>query len=403
MSDSYVYKCEFTFVYLCFIKKRIVIDNYKHLIEHRDKADLFHRYITNKNIEPLLKTLPSHFMVTVIGRSVLDKPIYEVEVGTGKIKLLLWSQMHGNESTTTKAIFDLFLFLSTTSTVAKHILENCTIKVIPILNPDGAQNYTRCNANGVDLNRDAQKLSQPESLILRNVFDSFKPNYCLNLHGQRTIFGIGQSNKSSVLSFLSPATDSKRSITKPRMIAMDIIAHIVKGLNYDLKGNIGRYDDSFNINCVGDTFQNQGVPTILFEAGHYRNDYPREITRKYVFGALIIALDYISNYHPIAGKNYEAYFDIEENQKSFFDIIIRNAVIDGNSVDIAIQYKEQLTNGMVEFVPRIEQISKLENYYAHKEIDAQHNEVLGANSSMLCIGHENDFVFIKNEKISLTQ
>ena len=31
---------------------------------------------------------------------------------------------------------------------------------------------------------------------------------------------------------------------------------------------IGRYDDSFNINCTGLLYYS-GVPTMLFEAGHY--------------------------------------------------------------------------------------------------------------------------------------
>jgi hypothetical protein len=33
-----------------------------------------------------------------------------------------------------------------------------------------------------------------------------------------------------------------------------------------------------------------GVPTLLFEAGHFEGDYQREITRKYIFIALISSL-----------------------------------------------------------------------------------------------------------------
>jgi murein tripeptide amidase MpaA len=38
-----------------------------------------------------------------------------------------------------------------------------------MLNPDGAKTYTRENANKVDLNRDSQDLTQPESKILRKL------------------------------------------------------------------------------------------------------------------------------------------------------------------------------------------------------------------------------------------
>jgi hypothetical protein len=37
----------------------------------------------------------------VIGRSVQGRPVYNAILGTGKLKIYLWSQMH-NESTTTK-------------------------------------------------------------------------------------------------------------------------------------------------------------------------------------------------------------------------------------------------------------------------------------------------------------
>ena len=58
-----------------------------------------------------------------------------------------------------------------------------------MLNPDGATLYTRANANAVDLNRDSQDLTQPARRVLRATFERFKPDYCFNLHDQRTIFG----------------------------------------------------------------------------------------------------------------------------------------------------------------------------------------------------------------------
>src|SRR5690606_25096737 len=112
------------------------------------------------------------------------------------------------ESTTTKAVFDLLnLFAYSKEDDVKAILENCTIGIIPMLNPDGARMYTRLNANHIDLNRDAQNLTQPESKILKACFDDFKPDFCFNLHGQRTIFSAGFTNKPATVSFLAPAQD----------------------------------------------------------------------------------------------------------------------------------------------------------------------------------------------------
>lgn len=363
--------------------------------------ELFGRYITNSHIEKCLKKFPKS-LTSVVGHSVLNQPIYSLTFGTGSKKVLMWSQMHGNESTTTKALFDVFNLFLTNNEISNTILETCTILVIPILNPDGAERYTRLNANHVDLNRDAQNLSQPESKVLRKVFDEFKPDYCFNLHGQRTIYNVGNTSNSSILSFLSPSQDAQRSLTKNRKIAMGIISEINQLLQVEIPNGVARYDDGFNLDCVGDTFQNLGVPTILYEAGHFPKDYNREEVRRLVFIAILKGIEVI-----VCGAkdlSSEGYFNIPENSKQLYDIIIRNACLqDGSSnlQDIAIQYNEKLIDGRVEFMPIIEKISKLDGFFGHKEIDANGGMIKNVNDSEIKVGYENDFVLINNEQISL--
>ncbi|HLW41650.1 MAG TPA: hypothetical protein VKY82_04715, partial [Flavobacterium sp.] len=66
------------------------------------------RYISNQHLKPFLNTLNDKiFRVTEAGKSVLRQPIYRLDFGTGSFKILLWSQMHGNEATTTKAVIDI--------------------------------------------------------------------------------------------------------------------------------------------------------------------------------------------------------------------------------------------------------------------------------------------------------
>jgi len=364
------------------------------------EVDLNHRYITNNHIEILLKKLPNEFETSTVGFSVNRLPIYSVKVGYGKLKILIWSQMHGNESTTTKALFDLFNSLA--SNRINSILKKCTLYVIPILNPDGADVYKRENANGIDLNRDAQELSQPESQVLRELFDSIQPNYCFNLHGQRTIFSTGETNKPATLSFLSPAQDENCSITKNRKIAMTIIVKMINLLHNVIPNQIGIYNDAFNLNCVGDTFQSLGVPTILFEAGHYKNDYPREKVRKLMYMALLTALRFIAT-KDIKGEEYNDYSNIPMNKKLFFDIIIRNALLEknGNPVDIAIQYDEILNNKKIHFIPTIRSIGNLDKFFGHKEINVKSAMVVGENKQKLNNGYSNDCVWINDELFSL--
>lgn len=362
------------------------------------EKSLFGRYITSKIIEGLLDNFSSVFQVSTIGYSVEHRPIFSLKVGQGDTKILLWSQMHGNESTTTKALFDVLNGFSKGK--FSDILENCTLQIIPILNPDGAARYTRVNANEVDLNRDAQNLTQPESKVLRACFDSFMPHYCFNLHGQRTIFGAGRTGNSATLSFLSPAEDTECTLTVTRKKAMSVIALINEQIQKDLPNAIGRYDDGFNINCVGDTFQSLGVPTILYEAGHYQNDYDREETRLFIFKSLIYGLRSIADGMKI--DDFESYFDIPQNEKNFHDIIIRNSKVVANSqntVDIAIQFKEVLKNGIIKFIPFVDKIENLDSYFAHNDIDAQGALVLDQDNNAIEVSNEIVFVMLNNRKI----
>jgi len=364
-------------------------------------SQLYGRYITNSHIEKCLEKLPKSRIFT-LGYSVEERPIYSLKFGNGPIKILLWSQMHGNESTSTKALFDCFNLFESKNSIAKHILEQCTLIFIPILNPDGAEKYTRLNANEVDLNRDAQDLSQPESKVLRGIYNDFKPDYCFNLHGQRTIYSVGETNNVATLSFLSPAQDQERTLTGNRKAAMAIIAKVNDLLQIEIPNGIGRYDDSFNLNCVGDTFQNFGVPTLLYEAGHYANDYDREEVRHLMFISIMKGIDVIVK--GVNEVNYEDYFDIPENGRCFYDIIIRNARhnhADTDLVDVGIQYEEVLIDGKLNFIPKVEDISKLNSKFGHKEIDAKGFVLKTTENSELIIGNEIVFAMLNNERISL--
>ncbi|MDX1270911.1 M14 family metallopeptidase [Bizionia paragorgiae] len=376
------------------------IDCIKSLFFKYKEKVLFGRYINNKHIEPLLKRLSEKFKVSVIGRSVNTQNIYSITVGQGPVKILMWSQMHGNESTTTKALFDLINLLESDSEESRRLLSHFTLVIIPILNPDGAEVYTRLNANLVDLNRDAQQQSQPESRALRLCFNEFKPDFCFNLHGQRTIFSAGPYSKVATLSFLSPAQDEERSITATRAKAMAVIGKMAESLQSELDGQIGVYDDSFNINCVGDTFQSLNVPTILFEAGHYHNDYEREEVRRFVFQSYLLALNAIITPED-TNKAVESYLKIPQNEKRFFDVLIKNVLIEDDIKDIAIQFEEQLVDGAVTFVPKIVKIEKTITEYGHRTIMGDNKSVVSTNYSSLQVGDIVNSLIINNELLAL--
>lgn len=332
------------------------------------------RYVTLEHIEPILNRLNTNNQLREIGKSVLGKSIYEYQIGSGPIRVFLWSQMHGNESTTTKGLFDFLNFLHSGTDLANSFLNEFSFCCIPMLNPDGATLYTRANANGVDLNRDSQDLTQPESIVLRSTFERFQPNYCFNLHDQRTIFGVAMTGKPATMSFLAPSFNEERDINDSRLKAINVIAGINQVLQDYIPGQVGRFDDSFNINCIGDTFQFLGVPTILFEAGHFPNDYEREVTRKYVFYSLISAFKSISE-NDIVSNRIEDYLNISQNNPVFCDFLYKNVKINYDSkekiINFAAQYKEELINGQICFNAYINQIEDLDNRFGHLVYDAQ--------------------------------
>lgn len=328
------------------------------------ESQLFGRWITLDHIQKLFHDYQTdRIQHQQIGTSEHHRPIYEFNLGTGSKKILIWTQMHGNESTGTRAIFDLLKYLrSSEDAISKTILTECTLKVIPILNPDGAVAYTRSNAKKVDLNRDAVKQTAKESRILRKSLEDFQPDFCFNMHDQRTIFGVSGTKNPATLSFLAPSEDVTRRLTEGRKRTMNVIAAMNSLLQQFIPGHVGRYTDEFYPTATGDNFQKLGFPTILIESGHYPDDYDREETRKYTFVSVLKGIYHIATHSDFS--SYDAYFNIPDNVQSFKDLMHRYP----NKKDRAFQYEEVLEDQRIKFVP-IRVKGNISQYFFHKEID----------------------------------
>ena len=344
MFTSVNYNCKQKVVYFCvmndILQKSLenwYLENYENKISGRR--------ILLENIEPIIKSLQPPFVVEKLGASEEHQNIYKITLGEGPKKILLWSQMHGNESTGTKSLFDLFKYIEAfrSQPFVNDLLQKCTLVFVPMLNPDGAKHFTRVNTNGIDLNRDAVERKAKESLLLRNLLDTFDPHFCFNLHDQRTIFNVEGFKNPATISFLAPSIDEERTLTLGRKETMAVIVAMNKTLQKIIPNYIGRYTDEFYPTATGDNFQKLGHNTILIEAGHYHGDYEREMVRKYNFYALLSGLDYLVT-HDVY-EEYEDYFKIPNNGKQNFDFILRDFVDDkNNKIDIAFQYDYKVVN-----------------------------------------------------------
>ncbi|MBS3737763.1 M14 family zinc carboxypeptidase [Mesohalobacter halotolerans] len=381
------------------------ISSYKRLQQNYSSFEVSgfdNRYLSFEHLQTHLnKNVFPYYSHQSIGRSIQKRPIYEINIGHGNTKILIWSQMHGNESTTTKAILDLLNYcrLNAENAEVMDMLSQCTIKIIPMLNPDGATQYTRLNANSKDLNRDAIDQSQSETQAFFQVFKQFKPDYCFNMHGQRTMYSAGQAEYPATLSFLSPSVNANRSLNTVRKTAMQLILSAFETLQAFIPNQIGRYDDTYNANCFGDHIQSQGIPTVLVEAGHYPGDYNRNKTRQLVFMCLHKMLSLISQ-NGLSSIDYNKYSEIPMNHKLFFDCIITNALQTYPDA-IGLTYSEVLEDDKIVFLPIIKIIDRLDDFFAFRYIDAQHQNILAGSRYQLKVGEQLDKIRVGKEIIDL--
>lgn len=312
-----------------------------------------------------------------IGKSFLGNSIYKLSFGRGSKRILIWSQMHGNESSGTRAMFDVLNFLQTNHSVANNILDNVTFDFIPMLNPDGANLNIRRNAVGIDINRDFLAQQSTEIHVLLNQIEIGNYDVLFNLHDQRTIFNVGATKEPATLSFLAPSYNLEEDVNEVRQKTMGIIQAMNTELQKVIPGKVGRYTSEFYPMSTGDNFTKMGYPCVLFEAGHFPNDYQRNETRKYNALAILAGLHAIAN---LTEFEFDQYESIPQNGQKFLDIVLRNVkVTNGDKVsilDLGIYYEDvydPILNDVVE-VGSIIELGDLRKFFGHIDIDAKEAE-----------------------------
>jgi len=298
-------------------------------------ANLDLRIVKHVQIENLLSALPSLFAVSPIGESVENRTIYGVRVGSGKTRVLLWSQMHGDESTATRALFDIFNFFAASdehNELRKQIFDNLELLFIPMLNPDGAERNQRENAYNIDINRDARKFTTPEGQILRDQTKNFAPHFSFNLHDQESYYSAGTTPYPAAISFLAPPPDAQESVTDSRRRAMQLIVLLNKQLQFVIPNCIGKWQDTYEPRAFGEWSQAQKSATILVESGGYYNDTERNFIRKINFALLLESLRAIAS-NDFINESIESYFSIPYNRENgMFDRLARQQTITTNGI-----------------------------------------------------------------------
>jgi hypothetical protein len=289
------------------------------LMDHRELV---------RRVESLVGGSSGLFDVEKAGESVEGRAIYHVSVGKGPYPVLLWSQMHGDEPTATAALFDVFEYLRRRQNepAVQRLLSALTLHVIPMLNPDGAERFQRRNAQGIDVNRDALRLQTPEGRILKGVRDRWRPAVGFNLHNQNWRTSVGDPPKPASMSLLSVAFDPARSDSEGRQLTRKLCAVIRDAVEPFAPGQIGRYDDEFEVRAFGDNVTLWGTPVVLIETGGWPSAQPDATLVRLNFIAILSALESLASKR-VEGADPQRYESLPMNQSRVFYIIVRNATV----------------------------------------------------------------------------
>jgi hypothetical protein len=282
-----------------------------------------------ESLQRLESRHPADLRVQEVGQSVLGRPIQLVTLGNGDKKILFWSQMHGDEPSATPALLDIanYLLENADDPVARSILDQYTLLMIPMLNPDGAEVYERYNAQGIDINRDALHLVTPEGRLLKRIRDEYEPMLGFNLHDQDLRTAVGETGQVAVNALQSVSGDAANTLTPGRKRTRRACAAIVEALAPFFPGGMARYDEGWSPRAFGDNITAWGTPVVLIESGGVPAGHDfTDLTRTNFVAILMVlkglAEDDLESYDP------QVYESLHRNQSSSWsDVMVTGGSI----------------------------------------------------------------------------
>lgn len=310
-----------------------------------------------------------------LGTSIEDRSVNLIKIGRGSKRVLLWSQMHGDESTATLAVMDIFSFFLRSARDERWVgemLDELTLCFIPMLNPDGAERRERRTTVGIDMNRDALDLATPEAQILRDAQRRLRPTFGFNLHDQE-LSSVGNTKNVTAIALLGPALDEKKTRPPGRVRAMRVAALIARTLDQFAHGHLASYDDAFEPRAFGDNMQRWGTSTVLIESGHWPDDGEKKFIRKLNYVGILAALHGISNgsYQDV---DLDYYTHLAPSAKGMYDIIVQGVKLRhstgwSHAVDIGVSFDPQLNKNPDAVIATIKDLGDLSTLGALKTID----------------------------------
>ncbi len=332
----------------------IAWDDYeKYKISPTLHSDLRHADVVG-HLESFAHKYPDAVRLKQLGTSVEGRSIALLSLGAGTKRVFAWSQMHGNEPTHTAALLDLIQFLLTSpeNPTAGTILAGCDLHLLLMLNPDGAQRWTRRNAQDIDINRDALHVQSPEGRILRDAVLQLQPDFALNLHNHRPHTTVGTSQQPASFSLLVPPVDAAETDTKQVLVAKRLAGVIAEAISAYSPGPVSRYNADFMPRCFGEWVQQQGAAALTIEAGGWSTIDAEPLVQLHCYG-LVSCLEAIAT-EGYGQTNPEVYERLPRTgEHDLFDKLLRGVLVLNGAgqapfrADIGINFHQTMptTNG----------------------------------------------------------
>jgi hypothetical protein len=317
-----------------------------------------------------------------IGRSAEGRPLYAVRFGRGATRVLLWSQMHGDEPSHTLGLADFFAYVAREpdDERVRLLAEQLTVVAVPMLNPDGAERFLRTNAQGVDVNRDARAWTTPELRALRDLHANFRPEFVLNLHDQDVRKRVGKSERLTAFALLATPGSPEMEDDEQRMRGKRLCAAIVRAVQPLVGDRVARFPDEYHPDGSGEFTQRSGSVSVLLECGFWPDDPEKQFLRKVSFVSLLGAFEALAR--GSLDETPDAYESLEENDTKVFDTLIRGGTVvvpglEPFRADVAADFAAPLdlrdgtTSGigdLAEYTARV--VVDAEGLFVHPEPDA---------------------------------
>ena len=127
-----------------------------------------------------------------LGKSLDGQDIDCLTMGEGDLRVWLYARQHPGETMAEWWMEGALEKLTDPADpIARSLLQQCTFRIIPNMNPDGSRRgHLRTNAVGTNLNREWHAPSaekSPEVLCVRDAMDAIGVDFAMDIHGDEAI------------------------------------------------------------------------------------------------------------------------------------------------------------------------------------------------------------------------